>query len=102
MGNSIKRSMQKRQYEKFCEAWKNEKTYQRVLIADGASVEDSDTKQEDGTYVKVLRKDGQVVPFLGRKPTFKQWLAAVKNRATQPPPEQQADTKKVEVTSTDW
>ena len=44
MGRLIERSILRKQYEKFCEAWKNEKFYQR--IADDLSAELKIRKQD--------------------------------------------------------
>ena len=78
---TMKRSMLKAQYAKFCEAWAAEKTYQRIYVADG----------------KELPKN---VELLGRKPTFKMWLTAMENRrlAEQSRPAEKA----VEVKDTSW
>lgn len=76
---SLKRSMKRAQYDKFCEVWKNEKTYQKFMKEDG----------------KELPEGSQT---LGRKPTFKMWMTAMKNQDNNPVVEE----KSVEVADTSW
>ena len=81
MSRQLQRSMLKAQYAKFCEAWQNEKLYQRVYL-------ETHEKLPEGTNT------------LGRKPTFKMWVKAIENQkqaALQAPPE-----KAVEVKDTSW
>jgi hypothetical protein len=78
---SLKRSMLKAQYEKFCRAWQDEKLFQKIYLADGKPL-------PEGTHP------------LGKKPTFKMWVKAMENQkqmALQAPPE-----KAVEVKDTSW
>lgn len=82
MSRSIKRTMLKKQYEKFCEAWNTEKAYQRLVLAEAGDLP-TDT-----------------VP-LGKKPTFKMWLTALKNGQFDTQQPEQAK-KAVEVTDTTW
>jgi hypothetical protein len=75
------RSMMKVKYEKFCQAWRDEKLYQQVH-------ERSGTPLPEG------------VQKLGRKPTFKMWMAAMANqRAAQA---KVLPEKAVEVKDTSW
>ena len=77
----MKRQMLKVQYQKFCQAWQDEKTYQRVR-------EESGVKLPEG------------VQSLGRKPTFAMWLRAMENKKLA---EQQVKPEKaVEVQDTSW
>ena len=78
MSRSISRSMLRSQYTKFCEAWKNEKTYQKYLVENG-------DKLAEGTEL------------LGRKPTFNMWMTAKKNQESTI-----VDEKKVTVEDTNW
>lgn len=73
------RTILKRKYEQFCEAWKNEKTYQRIAEMTGQEL-------------------GEGVQKLGKKPTFSMWLAAYKTGAFNPKQEEKA----VEVQDTSW
>lgn len=106
MGNSLKRSMLKSQYARFCEAWNNEKMYQRILLSDGAVTgsQQYGEKREDGSYstVGVIKTENGSMPLLGRKPTFKQWLDAQKNKKFVDTNPETTETKKVEVTNTEW
>jgi len=72
VGNrSIERAHAKAQYTKFAKAWRNEKRYQKMI-------EESLAKAKDGDQVHMPAG----VPLeskLGRRPTFAQWLAAVKS-----------------------
>jgi hypothetical protein len=73
--------MLRRQYEKFCEAWKNEKMYQKITLDSGKELPENMQK-------------------LGHKPTFKMWTQALKNQkmaAALAPSE-----KAVEVKDTSW
>ena len=81
MPRSIERSMWRAKYDKFCEQWRNEKTYQRLAKENSLAL-------PEGHYE------------LGKKPTFKQWMVAAKNGAFN----QQAPIveKAVEVTDTAW
>jgi hypothetical protein len=58
---AMRRRALKAQYEKFCRAWRDEKTYQRVYVGSGKSLPDG-------------------VEQLGRKPTFRMWLTALENK----------------------
>jgi hypothetical protein len=53
--------MLKRSYERFIEAWNNEKKYQKYVIEEEGALPDS-------------------VQPLGRKPTFKMWLTAIRQK----------------------
>jgi len=105
------RSMLKAQYTRFTEAWSNEKRYQQYSLDNlDASIQISEQKNPDGTYVKQIvdAKGEDVKNLLGRKPTFAMWLQAVKNKKIaadvhkQLPVEEKADPKKVQVEETDW
>lgn len=81
MSRKLDRSILKKKYEKFCRAWQDEKTYQRVMAAAGSKLPDG-------------------METLGRKPTFKMWLRAYETQmaaALQVPPE-----KAVEVEDPSW
>ena len=87
MSKATSRSMLKAQYERFKEAWNNEKTFQKYLLESGKELPEGHNK-------------------LTKKPTFAMWLQAVKNKklsadVSQPPPTD-SDEKKVEVTDTEW
>ncbi len=81
--------MLKKQYERFCQAWQNEKRYQQFILASGQQLEEGHQP-------------------LGRKPTFQMWLQAVNNKKIsaevhQPPPmAEEQNEKAVEVQDTDW
>lgn len=91
MSRTIKRAMLKQQYERFCRAWRHEKSYQKWAEENGEDI-------------------GEGVQKLGRKPTFKMWLDAVNNKKIAASAEQQAEQanekkfeeKQVEVQDTDW
>jgi hypothetical protein len=89
----------KSEYKRFCEAWNNEKLYQRILIADGAKT-DVVGKREDGTAIEVIKQGDQQLAVLGKKPTFSMWLQAKKNKAFQSA--QEVVDKKVEVVDKEW
>ena len=76
----MKRAMMRKQYDKFCESWKNEKIFQRLMTENGEEL-------PEGTFP------------LGKKPTFSMWMTAIENQKNVP---DQTDDKKVEVNSTDW
>ncbi len=88
LNRKIQRNQLRLQYQRFSDAWNNEKRFQQYLLAKGEPLEKG--HQE-----------------LGRKPTFAMWLKAVKNKqvdagsgaAVQ---EAAQDPKKVEVEQTDW
>jgi len=76
---SLKRSMLKAQYAKFCRAWQDEKLFQNVYLASGKDLPEGTQK-------------------LGHKPTFKMWVAAIQNQklaAMKAPPEKAAEVKDV-------
>jgi hypothetical protein len=56
------RTVLKAQYQRFCEAWRNEKRYQAYCA-------ENDVPLDDG------------IQKLGRKPTFAMWRQALKNKA---------------------
>ncbi len=81
MSRRLDRSIQKKRYEAFCQAWRDEKLYQQITL-------DAGKRLPEGMQV------------LGRKPTFKMWMSAMENQrqqALQAPPE-----KAVEVKDTGW
>ena len=85
---NIKRSILKKKYERFIQAWNNEKRYQQYLLAKGDPLEEGHQQ-------------------LGRKPTFKMWLDAVHNKNVrseegQTEVSENTDPKKVEVEETSW
>jgi hypothetical protein len=92
--------MLKAQYARFVEAWNNEKMYQRILLADGAVT--GSQELPDKRTVQVIKSEKGSMPILGRKPTFNQWLQAQKNKAFVPVDTPASETKKVEVTNTEW
>lgn len=78
---SLKRSVLKAQYEKFCRAWRDEKLFQKIHLESGKDLPEG-------------------VNELGHKPTFKMWVKAMENQkqaALQAPPE-----KAVEVKDASW
>lgn len=83
---SIERNNLRKQYERFAQAWRNEKRYQEYLESTGQQL-------PEGTH------------RLGRKPTFRMWLDAVNNKkiaaATGAPPAPE-QSKAVEVSDTEW
>jgi len=87
----LERSVLKAQYTRFCEAWQNEKRFQRYLLDKGQPLPEGHSE-------------------LSKKPTFAMWLQAVKNKrlaadVTKPPPEvaeKQQDEKRIEVTDAEW
>jgi hypothetical protein len=94
--------MLRTEYERFCEAWKNEKAYQKILIDDGTA-HITETETPEGQTLRELRTGKGAMPMLGRKPTFSQWLAARKNKqTTQQPAQEDKPQSKVEVTDTEW
>lgn len=97
---STQRSILRAEYERFCEAWKNEKAYQRILVEDGTA-HVVETESPEGQRTRELRTGKGAMPMLGRKPTFSQWLVARKQKTTQQPTQERPDSK-VEVTDTEW
>ena len=87
MSVATDRSMLKRQYERFCQAWRAEKRFQEFTLAQGEPLPQGQNK-------------------LGKKPTFKMWLQAVKNKKIAHDVQAQLPkaegTGKVEVTDTEW
>jgi len=87
MSAANKRSLLKRQYERFLEAWANEKRYQKYIL------------QERGAL-----PDG--VQPLGRKPTFNMWVQAIRNKKITPTSHEPAlpaqEEKSVQVDETAW
>lgn len=83
MSRAIKRSMLRKQYERFVQAWDNEKRYQKYLLADGQQLEEGHQQ-------------------LGKKPTFKMWLDAVKNKQMSKEGLVDQQTETVSVESTNW
>lgn len=98
----LKRSMLKAEYARFCEAWNNEKTYQRILMAEGVKVEETETKLNDGTNLKVLKSGDQQLAVLGKKPTFAMWLHARKHQTKMPDAMKAVSEKQVPVTDKEW
>ena len=71
-------------YDRFCQAWRNERRYQEHLLATGQELEEGHAK-------------------LGRKPTFAMWMAAVEQRQVQAAlAEKGIDPKRVVVKDTEW
>ena len=87
--HSAKREQLRRQYERFVVAWQNERRYQQFLITEGQPLEEGHQR-------------------LGRKPTFRMWMEAVRNKriaarvGEMPPVAPEQDPKRVEVTDTEW
>ena len=80
MNRSMNRSILKKKYEDFCQAWRDEKLYQRVVLDSGAEL-------PQGTYE------------LGKKPTFKMWVQAMKNQKSA---QVQVPENSVSVDDTSW
>lgn len=81
MNRKMNRTILRKQYDKFCDAWKNEKMYQRIATENGGQL-----------------PEGQ--QLLGKKPTFSMWMTAVKNQVfTQHVP---AEDKSVGVVDAAW
>lgn len=108
MSRSLNRSILKKQYERFCQAWNNEKRYQQYALTTGkAEIKTSDMKGEDGRYVQQIVEGDEVRNLLGRKPTFAMWLNAVNNKKIaadvhKQPIAEGSDPKKVNVEDADW
>ena len=91
MSKATSRSMLRAQYTRFCEAWINEKMYQKYLLDKGEKVPEGHN-------------------LLTKKPTFNMWMQAVKNKklaadVSKPPPEaeeKQQTEKQVEVVDKEW
>lgn len=81
----IERSKLRVQYDRFVQAWRNERRYQEFLEGQGQPLPEGHTK-------------------LGRKPTFQMWMQAMENRQVQEAlvAQQAAEPKQVEVSSTEW
>jgi hypothetical protein len=79
----LTREAAKKQYERFCEAWRNEKRFQQEKLSMGQSLPEGSLP-------------------LGKRPTFSMWLTAVKNKAAQAPPPAPTETKQAEVVDPEW
>ena len=79
----IKRSILKREYEQFCDAWKNEKIYHRLTKENGKELPEGQGE-------------------LGRKPTFAMWLNAKKNGVFTKHIDDKFKEKTVEVSDAVW
>lgn len=105
VNRKMQRSTLKAEYARFCEAWNNEKMYQRILIADGAKIETVDgPKRDDGypTAIQVIKNGDTHLALLGKKPTFSMWLNAKKNKRSLADVEKSMSEKQVEVTNKEW
>jgi len=84
-----KRTVLKQQYQRFLEAWANEKRYQQYILEEQG-------KLPEGVYP------------LGRKPTFGMWMNAIRNKkitptSHEPGPSQAAqEEKSVQVQESSW
>lgn len=96
MGSSrkFKRERQREQYGKFSQAWRDEKRFQQYLV----NVQGSKIVQEDERQV-IVDPDGNRVPILGRKPTFREWSAENQRRTIQ---QQIQEKKRVDIDDLSW
>jgi len=76
--NKMKRQMAKSAYKKFCSEWKmHKKNLQYEEDTDTSTI---NVKAEDGTATRTRSTlSNRRVKQLGRRPTFSEWYASVKN-----------------------
>jgi len=77
MFRRIRRQQEKERYQRFGQAWSDERRFQRYLVEHQGAREMTD---DEGRTFVLGEKPGERMERLGRKPTFAMWTRAEENR----------------------